>query len=237
MINNIYSLVIEVTRRCNMNCRHCLRGDAQNIDIPIEYVDKLFSQVDSISTITFSGGEPSLIPQKLIDILEIAKKYDVNIGNFYIVTNGKLVTPEFIYVVIQWYAYCDDNEISGIALSRDDYHENIPEHNLKILRSLKFFEERNLIPDPINNNWIREGRAQDFGIRQPDTCYNIEVYDCNIDIQEGDMYLNCKGNIVKSCDFSYKSQDDHDNILFHVNNIEKFIKEQIEIFDECEIND
>lgn len=26
-------LAIEVTRRCNMKCNHCLRGDAQNLDI------------------------------------------------------------------------------------------------------------------------------------------------------------------------------------------------------------
>ena len=29
----VESLVIEVTRRCNMRCEHCLRGDAQNLDI------------------------------------------------------------------------------------------------------------------------------------------------------------------------------------------------------------
>lgn len=27
------SLVVEITRRCNMKCPHCLRGNAQRVDI------------------------------------------------------------------------------------------------------------------------------------------------------------------------------------------------------------
>ena len=56
----ISNLVIEVTRKCNMFCDHCLRGDLQNIDLKKEYVDSLLNQVDQINNVTFSGGEPSL---------------------------------------------------------------------------------------------------------------------------------------------------------------------------------
>lgn len=56
---NIYNLVLEVTRRCNMCCAHCLRGEAQNMDMQKETIDKLLDQTDSISMVTFSGGEPS----------------------------------------------------------------------------------------------------------------------------------------------------------------------------------
>ena len=34
--NNVF---IEVTRRCNMCCAHCLRGDAESIDIQEKYID------------------------------------------------------------------------------------------------------------------------------------------------------------------------------------------------------
>lgn len=30
------SLVLEVTRRCNMNCAHCIRGETENIDMQHE---------------------------------------------------------------------------------------------------------------------------------------------------------------------------------------------------------
>jgi len=33
------SLAIETTRRCNMKCAHCFRGDAQNVDIDYQHID------------------------------------------------------------------------------------------------------------------------------------------------------------------------------------------------------
>ena len=52
--------VIEVTRRCNMQCRHCLRGDAQNVDISNEIIDRFFDGFADgavIENVVFSGGE------------------------------------------------------------------------------------------------------------------------------------------------------------------------------------
>jgi len=40
-------LVIEVTRRCNLRCDHCLRGDPQNLDLDVSLVSRLFDQVES----------------------------------------------------------------------------------------------------------------------------------------------------------------------------------------------
>jgi len=37
----IEDLVIETTRRCNMACPHCLRGPAQNADMPAKYLHDL----------------------------------------------------------------------------------------------------------------------------------------------------------------------------------------------------
>lgn len=58
MENKLYigALVLEVTRRCNMHCEHCLRGDTQNLDMQKEIVDKLLEQTESIFCVTFSGG-------------------------------------------------------------------------------------------------------------------------------------------------------------------------------------
>ena len=38
-------LAIEVTRRCNMQCSHCMRGHAENHTISKEVVDRLFDEV------------------------------------------------------------------------------------------------------------------------------------------------------------------------------------------------
>ena len=63
-LNNIVykDLFIEVTRRCNMSCKHCLRGDAQNLDIKLESIDLFLSKLKNkcFKRILFTGGEPSL---------------------------------------------------------------------------------------------------------------------------------------------------------------------------------
>ena len=56
----VQDLILEVTRRCNMACEHCLRGDAQNMDMSTEVVDQILEHCDRIGAVTFSGGEPSL---------------------------------------------------------------------------------------------------------------------------------------------------------------------------------
>ena len=54
------NLCLEVTRRCNMGCAHCLRGNAENLDMSRETIDQVLEQVDMIGQVTFTGGEPSL---------------------------------------------------------------------------------------------------------------------------------------------------------------------------------
>lgn len=85
----ISECILEVTRRCNMCCDHCLRGDAQNSDLDLAHVKKLFSHIDSIDTLTLTGGEPSLVPEIIQGIADAARENNVNIERFYMATNGK----------------------------------------------------------------------------------------------------------------------------------------------------
>ena len=57
---SIQNLAIEVTRKCNIKCAHCLRGDSQNKDIDLKYIDILLDQVNYIGHFCPTGGEPSL---------------------------------------------------------------------------------------------------------------------------------------------------------------------------------
>lgn len=47
------NLVLEVTRRCNIRCGHCLRGDVLNLDMPNELIERLLSMTDTIGSVTF----------------------------------------------------------------------------------------------------------------------------------------------------------------------------------------
>lgn len=57
----INNLIIEVTRKCNFSCAHCLRGEAQKREIDFAIIDAILdNDIEYISTVTFTGGEPSL---------------------------------------------------------------------------------------------------------------------------------------------------------------------------------
>lgn len=202
---SLSSLVIEVTRRCNMECEHCMRGEPQNMNLKEEYLEQMFSKLRYISCISFSGGEPTLAPEVMDQTLEIAAKHSVEVGSFYVVTNGLVVQDAFLLAILKWHNYCSENEISGVAVSDDSYHSDLAEQADK-LEAFSFFSHRS---DPLADSKliISEGRAENWGGLHRSTdqfCVDEEGY-----ISEGDIYLNCKGNIVAGCDFSYSSQDKH----------------------------
>lgn len=225
----VRDLVIEVTRRCNMRCPHCLRGDVQNLDILLDYVDTLFSKIDTISTLTITGGEPSLVPEIINSILDSANKHQVEIGSFYIATNAKKITMEFIHVLLRMWQECGnefyyDDDIAMVQYSNDIYHdfEDVDREGLRLLQALKFVSPRNK-SDDAEYMLIAEGKAPDnYECKKtvtPDE-FIIESSDGdNIIIENGTLYLNAKGFMIAGCDFSYENQDDpeHGCQICHVN--------------------
>jgi len=202
------TVIIEVTRRCNMKCGHCLRGPAQKKDQTKENIDKLLSQTDYISDLTFTGGEPSLVPEIIEYTLEAAKRYGVNVGNFYIVTNGKKVTEKFALACLKWYAYCDDNEVTSVELSQDAFHDEEGQDDYDILKGLSFFSLRERSD---SDGVTPEGRAKDWGTgRELDReSFYVDEEENGFRISEGMVYLNCKGELIGGCDWSYRNQTKH----------------------------
>jgi len=203
-------LVVEVTRRCNASCAHCLRGDAEPLDLKWEYANALFAQLArdsaSIGCLTFSGGEPSLVPEILIGILDEAKKYDIWIGNFYIATNAVSVSDKFLIACIEWYCFCRDNEITEVQWSNDQYHSTSPEA-VRRLQALGFAHAK--YPESLPRGsltFLREGRARALPEAERLPTESLSFED---DYLEGDLYLNAKGQLINGCDWSYESQQRH----------------------------
>ena len=86
-----YNLMLEVTRKCNLTCSHCMRGDPQNLDMSDEILEKIFGQVEQIYHLSLTGGEPFLAPhviEKMVDII-IEKK--IRLGRCTTVDNGTIL--------------------------------------------------------------------------------------------------------------------------------------------------
>ena len=220
MKSNIDDLIIEITRKCNMACEHCLRGDAENVNLDIAHVEKLFNQVDSIGTLTITGGEPSLHPEIIDQIIEIAKLKEVSIDRFYMVTNAKKVTDEFMVSLIKLYSYCNDmteEGIGGLAISNDDYHDELISENVRKLQIFKFTHFKNRDGERYDDNMVNEGRAiLNYGGREVEPMA-YEIWDNTI--SNNDVYLNCKGDILTDCNLSYESQEEKKEFL--LGNVQK----------------
>lgn len=204
-------LVVEITRRCNASCDHCLRGDAQNIDISNDTMDNLLEDVKEIRSITFSGGEPSLAVDRIEYFTKILKEKNITLGDFYVITNGKTPSIDLVKALIDLYAYAEDNEISALVISGDQYHQEVIESTDEargLYEALSFFnkEERK---GPIRGvALIDEGRAAGMGGRDA-LIEPIILDESNPDEPhfEGNIYINALGDIEPSCDLSFESQE------------------------------
>ena len=121
-VESIYNLIIEVTRKCNTQCDHCLRGDRENKNIDYKFIDSLLNQVENINSVTFTGGEPSLNVDAIEYFLQQCKEKDIYIGYFFIVTNGININASFVIACLKLYAYCEEKEMCQVLVSNDSYH-------------------------------------------------------------------------------------------------------------------
>ena len=202
-------VIIEVTRRCNMECAHCLRGCQQNKDISIAHIDELLSRVDYINSITFTGGEPSLNVKAIEYTLEQCKDRGIEVGSFYIATNGKIIDESFIIACLKWYAYCYEKGMCSVNVSNDGWHAEEGNYNTELLDGLSFFSRKHSEESVYYyQSAINEGNAYENGIgARENTDYGFKIDDELF--FEGDVYLNVNGDIISGCDWSYESQEEH----------------------------
>lgn len=226
----INDLVIETTRKCNMSCYHCLRGEPQKMMMKKEYIDSLLYQVDEIGSVCFTGGEPTLNLPIMEYFLKSVQDKNIMVNNFYIVTNGLKVTEEFVLFCLKMYSYCDDKEQCSVQVSNDYPHQIEGEYNIELLDGLKFFSKKF---EKDNYNYGRdsflkpEGRAKKIGggVNIVPDLNNLD----EDDLSEITYYLNCKGEIINGCDWSYESQSK--NKICDVGKLSEFyynIKNQFE---------
>lgn len=123
----IRDLVLEITRKCNMQCPHCLRGDEYegcNSSYPCmgtcaggekdkRILDQIFQGIQDIGCITLSGGEPTLNVPFIVDLVDYVIEKGIYVGGLYIVTNGKIYSQEMVDAVRKLQHHCMDEMLSN----------------------------------------------------------------------------------------------------------------------------
>lgn len=233
----IENLCIEVTRKCNMRCAHCLRGAAQSIDIENDYIDELLRHCDDgIGCLTFTGGEPTLNLESIEHTLQIIRWRNIPLGGFYVVTNGKVYRRRLTEILDGIYPYCYEHELCGLAVSNDEFHQLF--QNKKFYSTVdryhyrdkyldferEYFRPREKWVDFNQTRLIDEGRAKSLhGYHKiKETKSSIEdAIHLSYNIICGTLYLNAKGYLIDGCDWSYHSQESR--AISHIKKWETFL--------------
>lgn len=177
-----------------------------------------FKQSKPLKPSDLPAANPHYVRKKLLETLEIVKEYHIPVFAIDVTTNGKTVPDTFLMALIQWYAYClncgGEPECSGIALSKDEFHDDIPEINEYKLRSLSFFRTHKMFHYlEHRQSIIDKGHASErlsiYKLR-PHSCDNlyVTVSDDTIDLYDNNLLITVNKNILPDCDYAYDEEDE-----------------------------
>ena len=206
-------LCIELTRRCNMQCPHCLRGCAQNIDINTSIIRKALSSFSSITSLVLTGGEPSLVPDLIKYTVDYVISHKIDLGGIYVVINGKVFSQKLVNSMRKAYNYAYEKEMCGLCVSEDPFHSEIAYENYMRYSDEIFYRTDKVSPD-LDRYLINEGMAYENGIGVRNLIPHTEISSEYIEI-DGDeirivddlIYVSAIGNVLLDCDLSYENQD------------------------------
>ncbi len=111
-------MYLELTRRCTLQCAHCLRGDRQNIDMSEEILDNALKDVVHIHELDLGGGEPLLVPEKIESLINKIKRYGIRVDKISFTTNGTVLTPRVVELIKELQQIASLN----VRLSHDKFH-------------------------------------------------------------------------------------------------------------------
>lgn len=214
------TLAIELTKRCNLDCAHCLKGESQKVDISQKTIDDIFSQIDAVGRLFFTGGEPTLASEALENIVAAIKKYNVSIMEWGMDTNGTMYSTRFYRALVELEEICREctksNDMHGtICISTDTYHrESIKKagllarsrynRSIKETEKLPWFIGYRDVPDELFN----EGRAVNIHdkkkIKFKPMHYSLLDMDDSYLIG-AEIFVNTNGDITQ-CDCSHERQ-------------------------------
>ena len=149
-------LTVEVTRRCNMACGHCLRGDAENVDLTGIDIDSVLDQTEAIGRLILTGGEPVLNLRAIQHLVNEIARRGIPLMRMQIVTNGLIYEERLAALAKRFSEITRLTQVHGYGnterepwrvstgISLDRYHKS-PEickkHYLRYKNALKGFAE------------------------------------------------------------------------------------------------
>lgn len=212
-----------------MCCGHCLRGDIDEpMDMPINWIPKILDGIDSIGSVTFTGGEPSLADDFIEAFVDYAVENDKEINGCFIATNGKVYSQKIVDSMMKLQLFSceemngkeifvnyndryilEDEEISNfaIAVSLDKFHEAIPLSNLIKYKHSGFYT--NIMETNFDKQSVL-ARGRGATIRGAFQRNIWQLYFSDNDdrgYEAESVYINVDGSVFADCDLSYEDAE------------------------------
>lgn len=101
----VSTILLNVTRRCNLACRYCVIGDKKNSqDMPVQVAVRAMERVAEVDPIDrhvlFHGSEPMANFALISAVLELTKRRDYTI-QYSLQTNGTLLTRDSVSQLVE----------------------------------------------------------------------------------------------------------------------------------------
>jgi|SRR5659263_209820 len=114
-IPSLRYLLLNITNKCNLACKHCYLGKSGNIDIEVSRFEKTVSQFESMGglKLMISGGEP-LMHSGFWELMEILPSYELR---KVILSNGTLIGKKEAKKLSE---YMDEVQVSIDGISSHD---------------------------------------------------------------------------------------------------------------------
>lgn len=120
--NTFFELMVDITHRCNMECKNCYLPNRLIPDMKLEEFTSFVKRLPRPVVIRLVGAEPTLHPQ-LLDFINITHQYG---HRSVIITNGlRLASDSFIQKLAN--TQTRDICISMNGVDNDDWYEQIDE--------------------------------------------------------------------------------------------------------------
>lgn len=109
-------------------CRHCMRGEPQNVDISDADIDAVLAQTDKILLLRFGGGEPLMALDRMQYTLDRIQARNIPLLGLYLVTNAIAVTDTALKLIKDYRVYIDACRAVYEAANGPLYYEPVFVH-------------------------------------------------------------------------------------------------------------
>ena len=116
-------LQLELTRQCNLFCKHCYNASGGKVEADLMTTDKWIAFAKEVVAdggvfqCTISGGEPLLLGQKLFDIMDV---FHNDGSSFVLISNGFLLDADICKKLSKYHFQWVQLSIDSVSPDRHD---------------------------------------------------------------------------------------------------------------------